>query len=154
MNGCSTITYKQVQIFLLLLLLERFCFPDGSVINIVVIWRFKVSLSVHLNVCLGHKSCKNLSNDMKLVYIFPLNNLCSNTKNCVWMLDTFYRAISKSFLKLCSAITFEWELRFPVVVVVDEKVSFSWWFHYIVNSVTMWQFKVCLPVCQLNICLG
>ena len=68
------------------------------------------------------------------------------------MLDTFYRATSKSSLNLCSAITFEQVLQFLYIfVVVAERSCFE--SDTIVNSVAMQQFEVCLSV-NLNICFG
>ena len=62
---------------------------------------------------LGQKLHKNWSNVKDFLYVFRKYNLRSYTKNCEHKLDTFYRTILKSFLNICSAISFEWELQFP-----------------------------------------
>ena len=54
--------------------------------------------SVYLNNSLGCKSYKNWSIVTNIGYVFHGSNHSLYTKNCEHMLDTFYRAVSKSWI--------------------------------------------------------
>ena len=47
-SECSVITFEQILWFSYFFSLERFCFPGGTIINIIAIGRFKVCLSKYL----------------------------------------------------------------------------------------------------------
>ena len=73
-------------------------FTLGTIVNFVAIRQFKVCLSVSQNICLGYKSRTNWSIIRKFGYVFAVSSLSLCTKNCDYMLDTFYRDISKSWI--------------------------------------------------------
>ena len=79
-------------------LLKISSFSSCAILKTVAIEQLKVCLSVSLNICLGCKSCKNLSIVTKITYVFHGCNLSLFTKNCERMLDTFYKATSKSWI--------------------------------------------------------
>ena len=92
-----------------------YCFSNGPVVNIFTILHFKVCLSVHLNICLGHKSRKDLSNVMRLGYVFHVNNLCSYTKCCDCVLDQGH---IKIFFESFFGLSFKRVLQFPYLDVI------------------------------------
>ena len=81
-NVRSTITLEQMFGFSYFFSWKDLFFPGGPVLNVVAIGHFKVCLFVLLNICLGHKTRKNLPNATKLGYVFDISNLRLCTKNC------------------------------------------------------------------------
>ena len=73
----------------------QYCYRSAPLLKVLPSDNLKF---VCLNTCLGCKSCKNWSIVTKIGYVFYGSNLSLYTKNCESMIDTFYRATSKSWI--------------------------------------------------------
>ena len=111
----------------IIFLMERSSFHSG--LPLLILLPSDSLKFLYLNIYLGLKSRKKSSNITKLAFVFHVNDLCSYTKNCDRILDTFYTAISKSFLNLCSAITFEWMLWFQKIIFCWKNLVFMVWYY-------------------------
>ena len=91
---CSSIIFAQILRFTYFFLLERSSFSGGTIVKSVAIQQFKVCLSVLIFVwAVNHVKIDQLK---KIECVFHGSNPSLYIKNCERMLDTFYRATSKS----------------------------------------------------------